>query len=172
MDGLSNDERILAWLAVWHPSFSGIAIVNADYTFRAVNQQFCRITGASPAEFIGNTFTEITPIEIRDLEKTNAELVKKRTIESYILPKSYEFVGERKVHVVLLVKGVYCQRSGDFLFFVSRIMEDKKITLSDAPCPKPIRWLEWIDKKKVGMGIVAALSAVGYGIAEYFFKKG
>lgn len=169
MDTLTDQERALAWRAMWNPSFSGIAIVGPDYTFRAVNEQFCEIMGTTPAELVGNKFTDITPVSIRQLDIKNAELVKSGAITSYLLPKTFKFCGGREVRVLLLVKGVYSEDSNEFLFFVSRIVEDKRVILSDAPLPMRTKLLDWIDKKKVGMGVLTIPAAIGYGIAKYFF---
>lgn len=123
MDGLNFEERALAWASSWDPSFAGIAIINRDFTFRSVNPQFCDILGVSPAELIGTKFEDITPIEIRKLDVKNANLVIQGKINSYLLPKCYEFENGKKVNVILLVTGAY-SISGEFQFFVSRIMID------------------------------------------------
>ena len=68
MDGLTDEERVLAWGASWDPSFDGVAIVDKDFTFRSVNPQFCQIVGVSPAELIGKRFQDITPPRDRDWE--------------------------------------------------------------------------------------------------------
>lgn len=132
MDGLGHDERALAWAASWNPSFSGIAIVNEDFTFRSVNHQFCKILGVTPAELIGCKFQDVTPAAIRQLDESNAKLVIKGVISNYILQKTYEFANGHKVEVILLVTGVY--RGNKFLFFVSRIVQmPPSNTQSNAP---------------------------------------
>ena len=169
-DGLNHNERAWAWLASWHPSFEGIAIVNPDYTFRSVNQQFCDIIGVSAGELINNKFTDITPVAIRDLDVKNAELVKQGVIENYLLPKSYEFANGKKADITLLVNGVYHPDTGEFQFFVSKIMERRKITCSAAPSQMPTGLLEWVDKKRVFWGIAtvigAAIAAAGDKIVK------
>lgn len=121
-DGLSDEERILSWVASWTPSFDGWAIVNEDFTFRSVNQQFCDICGVTPAEIIGQKFSDITPAHIRKLDEANAKLIRQGKMRSYILPKSYEFASGAKVDVMLLVVGVFDQND-KFLHYVSRIMQ-------------------------------------------------
>lgn len=149
MDGLTNDERALAWAASWHPSFSGIAIVNSDFTFRAVNPQFCEVLGVTPAELIGNRFSDLTPQPVKELDIKNAELVKKRWITSYLLPKEYEFSGGRRVSVILLVCGVYSPNNS-LLFYVSRIMGAapalESLTPLQSATPKPTSFIEFINK--------------------------
>ena len=161
-DGLTDDERALAWLASWHPSFEGKAIVNPDFTFRAVNPQFCEILGVSPGEIINNSFTDITPPNIRELDMKNAALVMDGVIDSYLLPKSYEFASGRKIEVTLLVNGVYHPVSGVFMFFVSTIMARRKITSSTPLSQMPTGLMGWIDKRRVGWGV---LTIIGAGIA-------
>lgn len=127
MDGLKTEEQALAWAATWHPSFHGTAIVNKSFEFIAVNPQFCKIVGVTPAELIGKKFTDITPLSVRELDARNAQLVIEGKITSYLLPKSYEFLSGVKADIVLLVVGVYAT-DGKFKFFVSRIMEQTKVT--------------------------------------------
>lgn len=136
MDGLDEEERALAWAVSWNPSFSGIAIVNRDFTFRSVNQQFCKILGVTPAELIGVHFQDITPPAIRKLDEDNARLVIKGTITNYILPKSFEFPNGKKVDVTLLVTGVY--QGGKFLFFVYRIVQMSPLSSQGSTPPYSI----------------------------------
>lgn len=127
MDGLKTEEQALAWAATWHPSFHGTAIVNKGFEFIAVNPQFCKIVGVTPAELLGKKFTDITPLSVRELDARNAQLVIEGKITSYLLPKSYEFLSGVKADIVLLVVGVYAP-DGKFKFFVSRIMEQTNLT--------------------------------------------
>lgn len=167
MDGLTNEERSLAWAASWTPSFDGCAIVNRDLTFRSVNPQFCEILNVTPAELIGQSFKDITPATIRHLDVKNANLVINGVIESYILPKTYEFSNGRKVSVVLLVRGVY-NSEGQFLFFISRIMMDglsAKQRPLHTPPPKLTRFLSFL--KEYSQIIISAglfLGALFYSI--------
>lgn len=162
MDGLTNEERVLAWIASWSPSFAGKAIVNEDFTFRSVNHQFCKILGVTPAELVDTKFTDITPQPLRDLDRSNSQLVVKGLQNSYLLPKTYEFKDGRKVDVTLLVNGVYHPETGKFMFFVSTIMERVDMKSSVVPSPKQIELSDWVDKKKIGYII---LTSLGLGIA-------
>lgn len=126
MDRLSDEERVLAWKASWHPSFDGVAIVNKDFTFRSVNPQFCKLLGVTPADLIGTAFQDITAPSIKKLEEKNAKLVISGVIDFYILPKKYCFFDGREVEVVLLVTRAPASAEGEFQFFVSRIMLDEK----------------------------------------------
>ena len=125
MDKLKDEERILAWKATWHPSFSGMAIVNEDFTFRSVNPQFCKLLGVTPADLVGSRFQDVTPPDLKELDTKNAQMVIDGLIDFYILPKRYSFSGGREKDVVLLVTGAR-NAEGVFLFFVSRIMVDEK----------------------------------------------
>lgn len=136
MDGLEHDERALAWAASWDPSFAGIAIVNKDFTFCAVNPQFCEILGVTPADLVGRRFQDVTPQKTRELDEKNATLVMRGVINSYILQKAYEIAGVKTVEVMLLVSGVYNQ-NGEFLFFVSRIMQTPSLETSSVSSISP-----------------------------------
>lgn len=136
MDQLTDEERILAWRASWHPSFSGMAIVNKDFTFRSANPQFCKLLGVTPADLIGQKFQDITPPNIRELDQKNSELVIDGLIDFYVLPKTYEFANGKKVDVVLLVTRAPLPSEGEFRFFVSRIMLDEKGGLLSAHTEK------------------------------------
>lgn len=157
-DGLTNEERVLAWIASWSPSFAGKAIVNEDFTFRSVNHQFCKILGVTPAELINKKFTDITPQPLRDLEKSNSELVINGLQNSYLLPKTYELQNGTKVDVTLLVNGVYHPETAKFMFFVSTIMERVNMKSSVVPSQKQIELSEWIDKKKIGYIVLTSLA--------------
>lgn len=124
-DGLTDEERILAWKAAWHPSFDGVAIVEPNFSFRSVNPQFCKLLGVTPAELIGHKFQDITPPSIRKLDLENAELVKKGVIDFYILPKKYQFSSGHEVDVVILVTRAPPSGVGEFRFFVYRVMLDE-----------------------------------------------
>lgn len=125
MDQLTDQERVEAWKAGWHPSFAGIAIVNKDFTFRSANPQFCKLLGVTQAELIGQRFQDLTPPGIRELDAKNAQMVIDGYMDFYLLPKAYQFSGGRIVNVVLLVTRVPHTEVGDFQFFLSRIMLDE-----------------------------------------------
>lgn len=125
-DNLTDEERILAWKAAWHPSFDGVAIVEPNFTFRSVNPQFCKLLGVTPAELIGHKFQDVTPPSIRKLDLENAELVKLGVIDFYILPKKYQFASGVEVDIVALITRAPPSGIGDFQFFVLRIMLDEK----------------------------------------------
>lgn len=122
MDRLNHEERALAWQALWNPSFVGLAIVNADFTFRSVNPQFCKLLGCTPAEIIGKRFQEVTHPAIRSREEENAKMLKDGLIDFYILPKTFQFSDGREKKVLLLVNRAPAAHLGDFQFFVSNIM--------------------------------------------------
>jgi PAS domain S-box-containing protein len=164
VDELTNEERALAWLTSWHPSFDGVAIVNPDFTFRSVNPQFCEIVGVSPAEIIGNSFKDLTPEPIKTLDIKNANLVKQGIIPNYTLPKTYEFASGRRVDVILLVRGVFDPQTSEFLFFVSSIMGSESPINAEFHSQEPQGLLRWLDKRKIGAAltglIVAAIAVI------------
>jgi PAS domain S-box-containing protein len=166
-DGLTNEERAFAWLASWHPSFSGTAIVNPNFTFRAVNYQFCKILGVTPAELIDHKFTDLTPEPIKSLDLQNANLVKQKKITSYLMDKVYQFPDGKRVEVTLLVKGVYHPKTHQFLFFVSSIMgKDMPVLAVKSPSQTLIE-LFFTDKKKF---ITTFITGVALAIA-YLLDK-
>lgn len=124
-DGLTDEERILAWKAAWNPSFDGIAIVEEDFSFRSVNPQFCKLLGVTPAELIGHKFQDITPLSIRKLDMENANMVKNGLIDFYILPKKYQFSSGHEVEVIMLVTRAPPTHLGELSFFVCRVMLDE-----------------------------------------------
>lgn len=170
MDGLTDTEKKLSWAASWDPSFDGVAIVNKDFTFRSVNPQFCEIVGVSPAELLGRRFQDITPISVKQLDENNAKLVMEGKIESYLLPKSYEFTNGSKVDIILLVKGVY-NETGEFLFFLSRIMLDTEVERSHIPSQKQPSLMLFIKEyHKIFIGVGTAIGAFMYSILQFLNK--
>ena len=143
--------------------------MNRDFEFTAVNPQFCDILGVTPAELLGKRFTDVTPISVRELDARNANLVIQGKIPSYLLPKSYEFSDGTKTEVVLLVVGVYSETK-DFLFFVSRIMEQKQPMRTP-----PSKWLSGVLSglkelaKKQWIQVVAYLAAWLTGLMAVYF---
>ena len=179
MDKLTDEERILAWKASWHPSFAGTAIVNKDFTFRSVNPQFCKLLGVTPADLIGQRFQDITPPGIKELDERNAKLVMDGSIDFYLLPKKYEFHSGKEVDVVLLVTRAPLSHEGEFQFFVSRIMLDENGELlsahteetSDSPISYPksmnavVEFITIHGKWLMGIGtIIGAIIASLVGI--------
>ncbi len=133
MDKLTDDERILAWKASWHPSFDGIAIVDQDFTFRSVNPQFCKLLGVSPADLIGQRFQDVTHPDVRKVDEENAKLLMAGHIDFYVLSKRYLFQNNHQVAVVLLVTRVPQSGAVEFKFFLSRIMLDENGALFTTP---------------------------------------
>lgn len=179
MDRLTDEERILAWKASWHPSFVGMAIVNKDFTFRSANPQFCKLLGATPADLIGQRFQDITPQKIRELDQKNAQMVIDGFIDFYLLPKTYEFPNGNKVDVVLLVTRAPLSNEGEFQFFVSRIMLDEKGALLSAQTetisqsqPYSPKWTETaadflLKNTKIFIAIGTAIAAAWLGFTEF-----
>ena len=162
MDGLNNEERANAWLSSWNPSFDGKAIINLDFSFRAVNQQFCKILDVTPAELIGQKFSDITPEPLRSVEVKNSILVRRGDIQSFLLPKTFELLNGRKVDITLLVNGVYHPKTKQCVFFVATIMARQTLNALVAPSQKSIELLG-LDKKTwaaIGIGLGTAIVTV------------
>lgn len=130
MDGLTIEERLEAWKSAWHISLDGWAIVDEDFLFRSVNPQWMELLDVLPSEFIGRSFEDITPPDIRELDAKNAELVKQGKISSYILHKTYQFKDKTTKKIVLLVVRVPIDGAKPFQFYLSRILLDEDV-LSD-----------------------------------------
>ena len=175
-DGLNADERALAWAASWNTSFDGIAIVNKDFTFRNVNDQFASICGVTKAELIGHTFTDITPEPIRSLDVKNANLVMAGVVSSYIIQKTYRFEGYNQgkiVPVTMLVRGVYHPESKEFLFFISRIMKDESAMNAEfttSPLPKQTLLSYAAENKKTVASIIASAIVIAALKAAAFIE--
>lgn len=170
MDGLNNEERANAWITSWNPSFDGKAIVNQDFSFRSVNQQFCKILGVSPAELIGNKFTDLTPDPVRSVEVKNSILVRRGDIQSFLLPKTFLFSDGHKVDITLLVNGVYHPATRTFMFFVATIMERQVLNASVIPPQPPTGLLEFVSDKKTIWAILTALGLIVATAAEKLLK--
>lgn len=122
-DGLNNHQRAKFWMRRWNRTFVGKAVVNADFTFRSVNEQFCKIVGVTAGELIGRSFVDITPEPIRSLDAANARLVIDGKQDHYAMPKIYQPIpGGPKVYVALQVEGEY-EEDGTFDCFEAEIME-------------------------------------------------
>lgn len=169
MDGLNNEERANAWLASWNPSFDGKAIVNPDFSFKAVNHQFCKILGVSPAELINNKFTDMTPEPIKSVEVKNSILVRRNDIQSFLLPKTFEFLDGRRVDITLLVNGVYHPVTKKFMFFVATIMERQKMSASVVPSQTRTGLLDLTNKKTM-FTILSAAAIVVAKVIERLWK--
>jgi len=153
--------------------------VNRDFTFRSCNPQFCKLLGVTPADLIGQRFQDITPVQIRELDSKNAQMVIDGFIDFYLLPKTYEFMNGNKVSVVLLVTRAPLSSEGAFQFFVSRIMLDEKGGLLSVQSagksilpPSFPRWTETaaeflIKNIKLFIAIGAAAAAILFGFIEY-----
>ena len=174
-DGLTDEERIIAWKASWNPSFDGKCIINPDNTFRSVNDRFCEILGVTPAELIGKSFEGITSYNVRELDARNADLVRKGISKDYILEKCYEVKNHEEVCVILLVSGGM-DPNGNFRFFVSRIMEQTESHHSEESEPvlksKPVNiakeLIDGVDMKKVAIILITSLAAIATFLINHF----
>lgn len=174
MDGLDNHQRARAWLATWNPSFTGKAIVNQDFTFRSVNQQFCEILGMQPADFLDHTFTDLTPEPIRTLDRENADLVVQGRSPGYVMRKQYRRRDDSLTpEFMLLVVGIF-KENGDFDFFASRIILATEVANSLAepiPSPKELSlWVRFIEALpmliKISGGVAAAVGVMAWVLYE------
>jgi len=113
-------ERDAVLDALWLHGQQGIALVNSDYTFRRVNNEFQRIVGYTEAELIGKTFGTITHPADVDADEEMADGVADGVSKSYEMNKRYITKLGKVIWVKLLV--VPIQRpDGTFEYFVSQI---------------------------------------------------
>lgn len=182
VDGLTEEERALAWISAWHPSFDGVAIVEKDGTFRSVNPQFAELLGVTPGELIGNKFQDITPNPVRKLDEKNAQMVADGVIGYYIMSKTYDFGEGHTVDVHLLVTRVPKETVKPFKFFVSRIMTNEDTSSADQgnelselgqPSQNNQTFLEFItenSKLLAGLGVAGATFIIA--LLEFFSGNG
>jgi PAS domain S-box-containing protein len=149
--GLDNQQRAKAWVARFHTSFEGVAIVNRDLTFRSVSKQFCDILGVTPADLLDNKFTDMTPEPDKTLDLRNAKAVISGKSQRYFIPKTYQING-KLMKVLLLVDGVY-KDSGDFDFFVSRIVAAPEESLSGKSLSPASSLVAEVKRHGLGAGI-------------------
>lgn len=132
MDGLDDEQRVEAWKSAWEKSLVGMAIVEEDGTFRAVNPQWVKMLGVPATEFYGNSFEDITPRSEVTEDEEQAKLVAQGLIDSYEMDKTYEFANGKKSKIRLLVTRVPMDTAKPFMFFLSRIVLRKEASTSIA----------------------------------------
>lgn len=174
MDGLTNEQRAKAWLASWHPSFTGKAIVSKEFQFLSVNQQFCDLLAMMPGDFLDHAFTDMTPEPQKTQDMLNAHLVVEGRSSGYLMEKQYiRPDGTMTPKFMLLVVGVF-DTSGEFLFFVSRIILSNEIAPElTAASPSPVGsglWVRFLEAApaivKIGAGVAATVSIVAWVLWE------
>jgi len=122
VDGLTDEERIEAWKSAWQVSLTGMAIVDKDFNFHRVNNQWVKMLGVPASEFYGKSFSDITPPDIRAVDEAQAQLVIDGKINSYLMHKSYEFQNGVRRDVTLLVTRIPMEENASFQYFLSRIL--------------------------------------------------
>ena len=122
MDNFLSDDWEEIGKSAWNVSLDAWAIVNEDFTFRAVNKQWIEIFGVLPSEFIGKSFGDVTAIEDRQKDFENAKLVIQGKIASYFMNKTYRFSDGSEHEIGLLVARVPFNQEKPFRFFLSRAL--------------------------------------------------
>ena len=136
MDGLTDEQKIEAWNAAWSVSTSGIALVDKDFQFYRVNNEWLKVLGVPATEFYGKSFSDLTAADSRSLEEDQARLVMDGKISSYLLHKTYHFTDGQKKDVILLVTRMPITPSKPFLFFLCRILSKPRAE-DEASSTKP-----------------------------------
>lgn len=130
MDGLNDEQRIEAWKSCWEKSLVGMAIVQENGDFLAVNQQWVKMLGVPATEFYGKSFQDITPRSEISLSEDQARLVAEGLIDSYEMNKTYEFANGKRSKIRVLVTRVPINTAKPFMFFLSRIVLRKEVAES------------------------------------------
>lgn len=180
MDGLTNDERIEAWISNWKISLVGMAIVDKNFKFRRVNPQWVKILGVPATEFYGHSFQDITPAEIREADVSQANLVMTGMIDSYLTHKEYHFSNGKKKKVTLLVTRVPINTEKPFQFFLSRILLREDLDVKQFTVNSSNQKVLPTSKEKLLITItdfvvkywlpIAIASAAAVGAANEFFQ--
>lgn len=126
MDGLTDKERVEAWKSAWRVSLDGWAVVGKDFIFRSVNPQWLEVLEVLPSEFLGKSFIDITPPDIRAKDIENAMLTIEGRIGSYLIHKTFQFTDGTQKKIVLLVVRVPISSQKPFQFFLCRILLDEE----------------------------------------------
>lgn len=161
--GFTAKQLAAAFLEGWDKSYAGWAIVDKDFKFVCVNDQFCDLCGVSAAELLGKSFADITTDEMRDIDIENAHLVMEgKRPSGYTLQKTYRFIQKgnlRLVPVELLVKGVFV--GDEFQFFFSRIaLRDKPRTFAGFGFQEGLTWIENAQRTWKALTFVVAFTTM------------
>lgn len=123
MEIFSDEDLIEILKSDWESSFEGKARLCKDGIFLYANPQFYKLLEITPAELIGKRFQDITPIgDARDKDVQNSQLVVDGLIQSYLLPKQYQFSDAKFVNVIALMSRVPMDTSKPFRFFSLKIV--------------------------------------------------
>jgi hypothetical protein len=122
-----------------------------------------------PSEFVGKSFEDITPIEVRELDVANARLVIAGKIKSYLMHKSYRFQDGTVKDITLLVARVPWDTGKEFMFFLSRIIPDaEKLSQALSTPEKSSSLIEFT--KKHGKWLVSIGAVIGGVILKLLGK--
>jgi len=167
VDNLTNNQRSLAWWATWNPSFDGKAIADSALKIQSVNEQFCEMLGASPAELINHTLTDLTPEPAKSRVRENAELVVQGKSPGFLVEIEFEFLSGRRMKALLMVVGVFVETDPPtFDFFVSRILNLSAPIAVPPPCPRGSALLNAI--RTNWQIIAAAVGALAWVASEAY----
>lgn len=183
MGGLTEAEKAMAWDACFHYSPAGIAIVEKDGTFRMVNPAFYKMLDVTPAQLLGKRYQDITTSDTIRLDELNAKLVIDGQMDTYTLPKGYDFGnGYIPRKVKLTVGRAPTSDKGDFLFFVAQIILDDELPIPTiipvkmTPRPnffaelgKAIRW--GMENYKITVTAVIGFCTIMFYLIEKFYPS-
>lgn len=170
LKSLTGEQKMESWDSLLNPSLIGIAVVDENFIYQQVNDQFCEMLEMTRAEILDHSFIDLTPSSLKELDRRNAELVKIGRQAHYVSPKVLKNAKGTQVEILMLVTGVYVQKlkRREFSHFVIQILTLKNNTQEERPSPLKLGISDWVDKKKVGtVVILGLLGALGYFCSEY-----
>ena len=152
-------------------SFLGIAKVDEDFTILWTNEQFLEILGVMAGDILDVKYTDITPEPYKTREKVQSALVVSGRIKEFMLPKDFQMQDGRVIKTQTLTRGVRCEETNDFLFFISQLMPREErldaVTLNQSDST----WMtSWIDKKKVVLSIITTFLGLLIFMIERKYK--
>lgn len=157
MYGLTTSEKALAWDADWEISSSGIMLVTQDMKVWKANPACYRLLNVTPAQLLGQSLNDITPLEIGKINTKNAHLVMDGNQDGYTLPMVLDFGGGHTVRLILTAKRV--PPVGSFRFLVCELVKPFESPIVSPQYPDLFEWVSKHYKWLIGFGTI-----VGSGI--------
>lgn len=169
--------------ALWEHGAWGMAIVDEDGRFEAVNPVLCRMLEYSEPELLGMTFQEITP-DRHDLEADEkmVQEIREGKREEFDMVKSYRCKTGRFLLARLRVVGIWTNE-GEFKFFLSQMSAatrfggsgaDDVVNVIQRPVssdsqPRKVTTGDWLSSNKWAWPILAgAAASLAYTLLEMY----
>lgn len=169
MDYLTYEDKASIGEVVSKVSFIGIAKVDKDYKILWTNEQFSKILGVVRGEILDVKFSDITLEPERSQDIVQAKLVKEGRINSYMMSKDIQLKDGRVVKTEVIVNGVRCKKSGDFLHFILQSMPREERL--DADTSSQLVSKESVSKKKSPKVWLTTIAVIVTLVIEKFLTK-